>query len=77
MLPRKRKGSTIPFGWQVWDEDHTVLVPVEKEQEIIKRARELRLAGSASLRDLVAWIHENTGRRLTPCGLDSIIHRDY
>lgn len=77
MSRRRRQAKTIPFGYKLCEDDPAYIETIDKEQEIITRARELRLMGTATLRDLVAWIEENTGRRLTPRGLDKVIHREY
>lgn len=77
MDQRKILGSCIPFGFKRCEDNPKYMEPIPKEQELITRARELRLTGTATLRDLVAWIESNTGRRLTPRGIDKVIHREY
>lgn len=74
---RTRKARTVPFGFAVDENDPTVLVPVEKEQEIIRRARDYYFKNRSSLRGLITWIHAETGRRLSLRGLQSVMERGW
>lgn len=76
-MVRKRIARTIPFGYKASEEDEKLLEPVEKEQAVIEQARKYYEEKSASLRDLIAWIEENTGRKLTPRGLTKILKRGW
>lgn len=76
-MRRLKISNQIPFGFKQADDDANMLDPVEKEQEIIVKARELHSNKAASLRDLIAWIHENTGRKLSTRGMYKVLNRGW
>jgi hypothetical protein len=73
---RQKISNQIPFGFKD-SEEPNMLEPVEKEQEMITHARDLYDSGAASLRDLISWIHENTGRKLSPRGMQKVLRRGW
>lgn len=74
---RRKLSKQIPFGFTQSEDDPKMLVPVDKEQEVITKAREYYSSNSASIRDLISWVHENTGRRLSPRGMSKVLNRGW
>ena len=74
---RPRVAKTIPFGYKLCETDDKILDPVPKEQAVIEKAKEYYTTKAASIRELIAWVEENTGRRLTPRGFVKIMLRGW
>ena len=77
ILLRKRKSSTIPFGYELSQDDSHYLEPVEKELEALETIEEMIVNEELSLRDGCYWLENHTGRRLSPAGLKKIIDNKY
>ena len=73
----KRKSSTIPFGYELSQEDAQYLDPVEEQIEALEAVEEMVVNEELSLRDGCYWLESHTGRRLSPAGLKKIIDRKY
>ena len=73
----KRKSSTIPFGYELSQEDAQYLEPVEEQIEALEAVEEMVVNEELSLRDGCYWLESHTGRRLSRAGLKKIIVRKY
>ena len=72
METRQRTSSTIPFGYEL-AEDNKTLKPIETQLEILKTVAYLVQQETLSLREGSLWIAEKTGRPLSYTGLKKII----
>jgi len=61
-----RKTSTIPFGYKL-DEDKKTLLPVTKELEAYRKAKDY--LESCSYREVATWLTATTGRKISAQGL--------
>mgnify|MGYP003658027163 FL=1 len=61
-----RKSSTIPYGYKLDDDTHTLL-PIEKELEAYTKAK--TYLQSCSYREVASWLTATTGRKISPQGL--------
>ena len=77
ILLRKRRSSTIPFGYELSQDDSHYLEPVEKELEALETIEEMIVIEEISLRDGCYWLEDYTGRKLSPAGLKKIIDKKY
>ena len=76
-LKKKRKSSTIPFGYELSEEDSQYLEPVEKQLEALEAVEEMIVNEELSLRDGCYWLEDYTGRSLSPMGLKKIIDKKH
>ena len=74
---KRRKSSTIPFGYELSEEDSQYLEPVEKQLEALEAVEEMIVNEELSLRDGGYWLEDYTGRKLSPAGLKKIIDKKY
>ena len=72
METRQRTSSTIPFGYEL-AEDNKTLKPIETQLSILKTVADLVQQETLSLREGSLWIEEKTGRPLSHTGLKKII----
>lgn len=72
METRQRTSSTIPFGYEL-AEDNKTLKPISTQLEILKTVAYLVQQETLSLREGSLWIEEKTGRPLSHTGLKKII----
>lgn len=73
--PIPKVAKTVPFGYEVKEEDPTVLYPVVLELEALEKAKHYRNSGY-SLREVAEWLESVTGRSITHMGLDKRIKSD-
>ena len=73
----KRKSSTIPFGYELSQEDSQYLEPIDDQIEALEAVEEMIVNEEISLRDGCYWLENHTGRRLSPAGLKKIIDKKY
>ena len=76
-LKRRRTSSTIPFGYELSQEDSQYLEPIEEQIEALKAVEEMIVNEEISLRDGCYWLENHTGRSLSPAGLKKIIDKKY
>ena len=74
---KRRKSSTIPFGYELSEEDSQYLEPVDKQLEALEAVEEMIVNEELSLRDGCYWLENHTGRKLSPAGLKKIIDNKY
>jgi len=77
ILLRKRTSSTVPFGYELSEEDSHYLEPIEKQIEALEAVEEMIVNEEISLRDGCYWLENYTGRSLSPAGLKKIIDKKY
>lgn len=62
-----RVGKTVPFGYEEDPNDRDILLPVQKELELLEQAKKyLKQYGS---RPVAAWLSEQSGRYISHVGL--------
>lgn len=70
-LPIVKWGRTIPFGYKEDPDDPDQLLPIPKELELLEVAKgHLR---QYSLRQVAAWLSEESGRYISHVGLEQRI----
>ena len=77
ILLRKRTSSTVPFGYELSEDDSHYLEPIEKQLEALEAVEEMIVNEELSLRDGCYWLENYTGRKLSPAGLKKIIDHKY
>lgn len=65
--PVVRVGRHIPFGYKQDPEDDKVLLPIPEELELLEKAK--ILLRDYSLRQVAAWLSEESGREISHVGL--------
>lgn len=66
-IPVVRVGRIVPFGYMQDPEDPDILLPVQKELELLEQAKVyLKRYGS---RPVSAWLSEQSGRYISHAGL--------
>jgi hypothetical protein len=73
----RRTSSTIPFGYELSQDDSHYLEPIEEQIEALKAVEEMVVNEELSLRDGCYWLEDYTGRSLSPAGLKKIIDKKY
>ena len=76
-LKRRRKSSTVPFGYELSEKDSQYLEPVEKQLEALEAVEEMIVNEELSLRDGCYWLENYTGIKLSPARLKKIIEKKY
>ena len=71
-MNRKRTSSTIPFGYELSDENPSELIAIPALLVALKESKDLVEMG-ISLREASTWLQYQTGRRLSHAGLKKII----
>jgi hypothetical protein len=78
LVPLKRRtSSTIPFGYELSENNSNYMKPIQKELEALQAVEEMIVGEELSLRDGCYWLENHTGRRISPAGLKKIIDRKY
>ena len=62
-----RVSRTIPFGYEVYEEDQDVLIPIVEELEDLELAKDYFT--EYSYRDVARWLSDRTGRQISHIGL--------
>lgn len=73
--PIPRVSKTVPFGYEVAEEDPDTLLPIPLELEALEQAKVYRDRGH-SLRDVAEWVEQVTGRKISHTGLQKRIKSD-
>ena len=69
-----RISRTIPFGYEVHEEDEHILVPIVNELEALEVAKgDLT---EYSYRDVARWLSDRTGRQISHIGLRKRIQKE-
>lgn len=68
-VPLPRVARVIPFGYEVSEEDPTMLVPVIFQLEALEQAKK-HLKNGFSLRVVARWLSDVTGRYISHEGLN-------
>ena len=71
----RRTSSTIPFGYELSQEDSSTLLEVPKELEALNKIVPMIKQKTLSLREGSAWLQYETGRSLSHMGLKKIAAR--
>lgn len=67
-VPLVRVGNIVPWGYEQDPNDPDIILPIKKELELLRQARE-HLHNGYSYRDVAAWLSENSGRYISHSGL--------
>ena len=71
-MRRQRSSSTIPFGYEL-NEDNKTLKPIDTQLDTLKVVASMVKDDLLSLREGSLWIEHKTGRSLSHTGLKKII----
>lgn len=71
-MRRQRSSSTIPFGYEL-NEDNKTLKPIDTQLDTLKVVASMVKDDLLSLREGSLWIEHKTGRPLSHTGLKKII----
>ena len=74
---KRRKSSTVPFGYELSKEDAQYIEPIPKQIEALEAVEDMIVKEEISLRDGCDWLENYTGRSITPMGLKKIIDKKY
>ena len=69
-----RISRTIPFGYEVHEEDEHILVPIVNELEALEVAK--GYLTEYSYRDVAMWLSDRTGRQISHIGLRKTIQKE-
>ena len=72
MIPRISR--TIPFGYEVHEDDEDILVPIIEELEALELAKEY--LKEYSYREVAGWLSDRTGREISHIGLRKRIQKE-
>lgn len=73
----RKKGSTIPFGYKLSEEDPTSLEPVEQELNALEEIIPLVKDKVLSLREAALYLEHKTGRAISHVGVRKIANKRY
>lgn len=65
--PVVRVGRQIPFGYRQDPDDRDILLPIEKELDLLEEAK--KYLKRYSYREVSAWLSEQSGRYISHVGL--------
>ena len=74
---KRRRSSTIPFGYELSEDNSQYLEPVEKQLDALQAVEEMVVNEEISLRDGCYWLENHTGRSISPAGLKKIIDKKH
>jgi len=74
---KRRKSSTVPFGYELSKEDAQYLEPVPKQLEALEAVEDMIVKEQITLRDACYWLENHTGRKISHVGLKKIIDKKY
>ena len=66
-IPVPRIARTIPFGYELDEDDPDILIPVPKELDLLETAR--KHVRQYSYREVANWLSANSGRYISHVGL--------
>ncbi len=72
---RKRKSSTIPFGFKLSDDAPGLIEPINDELAALDKALHY-VSMSCSIKEVARWLHASTGRYISDKGLKFIFDRE-
>jgi hypothetical protein len=72
-----RTSSTIPFGYELIEEDSYLLKPIENELTVLKEVAEAVFHQEISLGIGVDWLEAETGRKMSRPGLKKYVDKLY
>tara|TARA_R100001369_G_scaffold86783_1_gene121652 strand:- start:213 stop:437 length:225 start_codon:yes stop_codon:yes gene_type:complete len=68
----RRSSSTIPFGYELDEDNPQLLNPLEDQLEALEKVIPMIKDSSLSLREGSLWLEYETGRKLSHMGLKKI-----
>tara|TARA_R110002020_G_scaffold297563_2_gene513332 strand:- start:1157 stop:1495 length:339 start_codon:yes stop_codon:yes gene_type:complete len=74
---KRRKSSTVPFGYELSKEDAQYLAPVPKQLEALEAVEDMIVKEQITLRDACYLLENQTGRKISHVGLKKIIDKKY
>jgi len=66
-VPIPRISRTVPFGYELDPDDPDVLLPIDKQLDMLDKAKEY--LKQYSYREVANWLTRNTGRDISHVGL--------
>ena len=74
-MSRKRKSSTIPFGFKLSDDAPGLIEPIDDEFAALDKALHYVSMG-CSIKEVARWLHASTDRYISDKGLKFIFDRE-
>ena len=74
---KRRKSSTVPFGYELSKEDAQYLEPIPKQLEALEAVEDMIVKEQITIRDACYWLQNHTGRSISHVGLKKIIDKKY
>ena len=71
----KKKGSTVPFGYELSEESSSFLRPIEDQLVALSVAEYMVKNDEVSLRDAADWLYAETNRYISHVGLKKYIDK--
>ena len=71
----RRSSSTIPFGYELDENNPEMLKPLDNQLEALKKVLPMIKDSSLSLREGGLWLEHETGRKLSHMGLKKIAEK--
>jgi len=68
----RRSSSTIPFGYELDEDNPEMLKPLTDQLEALEKVLPMIRDSSLSLREGSLWLEHETGRKLSHMGLRKI-----
>lgn len=68
---RRKKGVTVPFGYEIDAHDPKLLKPIPEQLDALEQA--IQYLKTSPLREVARWLSARTGRSITHMGLSKIV----
>ena len=75
-MSKRRTSSTIPFGYELSEEDSSVLIEIPAQLQALEDIKELLRMQVLSLREGSIWLEHRTGRSLSHAGLKKMMDNE-
>ncbi len=72
LMQKTRKGNTVPFGYKLKEDNHS-LEPIPEQLDALEKAKEY--LENSSYREVAQWVKAKTGRYISHVGLIKAINR--
>lgn len=66
-IPIPRQSGFIPFGYEVDENDDTLLIPITSDLDLLEEAR--KHVKRYSYKEVADWLSANSGKRISKVGL--------
>ena len=73
-ITRRRVSRTIPFGYEVSEENDKLLIEIPEHMELLKKAKKF-IENHCSYKETAEWLSHHSGRTITGMGLREVLKR--